>query len=104
LGTFLLGGGAILGNLALTGFSSTLYAVSGLFGPIGLGVGAVIGLGIALWSSSSKKEAQNKREEEVNAPKRPDLLNIIDQVNARIGSQPKPEEPKTPNGSDQPKL
>jgi hypothetical protein len=65
LGTFLLGGGAILGNLALTGFSSTLYAVSGLFGPIGLGVGAVIGLGLALWGSSNKKEQQKKRVEEL---------------------------------------
>lgn len=52
---------------------------------------------VAMTKSELDAYLRNKREEEVNAPKRPELLKIIDQVNARIGSQPKSEEPKTPS-------
>jgi hypothetical protein len=50
---------------AATGLGTAATILGAVGGPIGIGVAAIIGLGIALWSSSSKKEAQNKRVEEV---------------------------------------
>jgi len=50
---------------AATGLGTAATILGAVGGPIGIGVALVIGLGIALWGSSSKKEAQNKRVEEV---------------------------------------
>lgn len=50
---------------AATGLGTAATILGAVGGPIGIGVAAIIGLGIALWGSSSKKEAQNKRVEEV---------------------------------------
>lgn len=45
---------------------------------------------VAMTRSEVDAYLRRRREDEVNAPKRPDLLNIIDQVNARIGKQAAP--------------
>lgn len=50
---------------AATGLGTAATILGAVGGPIGIGVAAIIGLGIALWGSSSKKEAQNRRVEEV---------------------------------------
>ena len=59
---------------------------------------------VAMTKSELDAYLRNKREEEVNAPKRPDLLKIIDEINARIAKQPAPATPATPEAPSKPAL
>jgi hypothetical protein len=45
---------------------------------------------VAMTRSEVDAYLRRKREDEVNAPKRPELLDIIDKINARIGKQAAP--------------
>jgi hypothetical protein len=73
--TTVLGGATFAGGVigiaapvittAATGLGTAATILGAVGGPIGIGVALVIGLGLAIWGSSSKKEAQNKRVAEV---------------------------------------
>jgi hypothetical protein len=71
LGGATLGVGGVIGiaapviTTAATGLGTAATILGAVGGPIGIGVALVIGLGLAIWGSSSKKEAQNKRVAEV---------------------------------------
>ena len=56
-----------------------------VFTPVGLPDGSV-----ATTREELDTYLRNKREQEVNAPKRPELLDIIDKINARVGAPPEP--------------
>jgi hypothetical protein len=56
-----IGAAGTAGALGVLGYG----ALGGALGPIGIAAGLVVGLGVALFGGSSKKEAQNKRAEEV---------------------------------------
>ena len=56
-----IGAAGSAGLLGVLGYG----AVGGALGPIGIAAGLVVGLGVALFGGSSRKEAQNKRTEEL---------------------------------------